>query len=120
MAAGKNNIYFIVYLFLLVGLIAHFVIIETTKDRRLNTILTQPDARQTTAVLTGVEERRLHNSSHLYAIIQYNTNTKSVKQAIKEDAGWYKQGQRINVIYSPEYPDMLRVKTSSAGIYDYP
>ena len=113
-------VYFIIYPVLLAGLVGLFAGLEMAKDKRVDTLLSNPDSKRAIAIVTEREERRWRTSHHTYAIISYSTTDGIVEQAIKDDDGMYQAGQRIPITYSPDYPDMFRVEAPSASESHYP
>jgi hypothetical protein len=64
----------------------------------------------TTGTITAIESRTRGAFTTVYAIIQYSAGSELIEREIVDDRGEFSEGQRFEIKYSIEYPEMFQLE----------
>jgi hypothetical protein len=107
----KTKVTSAIIYFSIAGLaIANMILLGNLIDKRVHNILTSDPTNVTTGLITELENRNTRDGSKEYAIIQYSADGKDVQQAIFNYKGQYFVGQKFEVEYSIDNPEMFQLK----------
>jgi L-asparagine transporter-like permease len=103
---------FAVSCYLVFGVLVVFNLILVTNltNRRVYTILHNNNTKETTAIVIKLEDRNSRNGKKSYAIIKYQTDNKTIEQAIYNGyTPKFSVGQKLLITYSVVHPEMFEV-----------
>ena len=100
----------IIYLTIAGLAIANMILVRKLMDNRVHNILANDPTNVTTATITKLESRNTRGGAKEFAIIQYSADGKEVQQAIFNYDGQYFVGQKFEVKYSVDNPEMFQLK----------
>ena len=115
---GKNKLKWIktkgtrAVIYLVIGglTVANMIIVSKLIDNRVRNILANDPTSLTTGTITEIESRNTRGGPKDYAIIQYSAAGKEVQQAFFNYNGQYFVGQKFEVMYSIDNPEMFQLK----------
>ncbi|MBC7398435.1 MAG: hypothetical protein H7289_00715 [Mucilaginibacter sp.] len=84
------------------------VVIDLAKSRETD-LLKNAQTINTVAEITGIEQSHYRSGTNYYAIFQYTTGTKTIKRRLNNADHQYLWGQRYEIKYVIEYPEMFKV-----------
>ena len=100
----------IIYLAISGLAITNMILVGNLIDNRIRNILTNDPTNLTTGTITELESRNARGGSKEYAIIQYSADGKEVQQAVFNYNGQYFVGQKFEIKYSIDNPEMFQLK----------
>lgn len=91
------------YIVIAALVISNIVLVYNLNENRVRWILAHDPVKMTTGTIIEVESRTR-------AIIQYSADGELIQQEIADDTGEFSKGQRFEVQYSMEYPEMFKLE----------
>jgi len=98
-----------IYLTFGICLVATMEFTDRFSSERINSILQTRPTNTTIATVIRIEERHSRTGSKLWAVIEYQTEAKTVEQSVFDYKKMYSIGQKYIVRYSIEYPEMFQL-----------
>lgn len=108
----KNNIRkFIIYSLFSITVVATAILSEKYCTRRVVQILKTEPTNETIGRISKIESRNSRGGSKPWAIIEYDTQNGTVKQAMYNYKGIFSAGQTYQIRYSISHPEMFKIIT---------
>lgn len=98
-----------IYIIFAITVVSNFILIGKMVDKRIYNILTTQDTQITFSKVTKIENRHSRGGWKSYAIITYQADSRTIKQAIYNYNNKYIVGQILKIKYSVNYPEMFAV-----------
>lgn len=105
---GKTITVFIYALFA-IGIVGTMELTSKYGARRVDKILSTEPTETSIGTIVKIDTRNTRGAPKLWAIIEYQTNTKRVTQAVYNYKDIYSVGQRYLVRYSIDNPEMFEI-----------
>lgn len=88
---------------------ANFFFVNSLIEKRVTDILTNQPSNQTVGIIKKIESRNSRGGPKEYAIIEYTANGEQIQQPISNYESQFFVGQKVEMIYSSEYPEMFQL-----------
>jgi hypothetical protein len=98
------------YIIIAALIISNIVLVVNLNENRVQEILANDPVTLTTGTITAIESRTRGAFTTVYAIIQYSAGSELIEQEIVDDRGEFSEGQRFEIKYSIEYPEMFQLE----------
>jgi len=113
----KNDWYHKISINLAFGvlILMNLLVCVVVEDNRVNNILKNGKTKTTIAIVTELEDHRTKGGIQHYAIINYAAGNDNISEHISNSDRKHVVGERLEVKYAVDYPDMFEVMDVVSG-----
>ena len=104
-----KTIKLLIYLTFAIGIIGTMEFTSKFGTNRVNQILQTEPTEKTIGTIIKIDARNTRGGPKLWAIIEYQTKTKKVTQAVYDYNEKYSVGQKYSLRYSTDNPEMFEI-----------